>query len=74
MIKVSTADEFNAFLALSRAGESAVYYCGFLACEKKHFAVRELADAVAKASRDGQASLTQRRIAKDLYEYRVTRR
>jgi len=72
-IEIRTADEFNAFLTAAQPGECAVYYRGYLARDMTTAPVRALALAARLAQVNGQATLTQRRLAEDLYEYRVTR-
>jgi hypothetical protein len=74
MIEVTTADEFKSFMIIARPGERAIYYRGYLARDLKIAGVRELAYEAALASKHGMATLTQRKLGKDSYEYLATRR
>jgi hypothetical protein len=71
MIEIRNHDDFQAFLALAKRGDRAIYYRGFLATGGRTAAIRELQEAIHVAKMRDSVVLVQKRIDEGHYEYHV---
>ena len=73
--EVTSVDEFRNFLGHARCGDTCIYHRGNLTYDMRtNRMLKAVVAEVRKACADGIITLTQRRIADFLYEYRATLR